>query len=453
MDTGDADATVDTTGDGSVDGPIDALADGVDGVAGDAEPDAGGPFVPIEVNAGLIHSGPASVSTPATWNAHLPKLVGDGTAWYAVHTHFPQDTNGRYAAILRRPVGAALDAWTEVARVSYPHQPPGVVMDTSRRMHMVFDCLRPAGQDVSCFQGGAGTAGNTSRFYHLVFSARDASDFLRFDSYANDNAWTAESNGYHGIGTTSDGTTIWAFANANWGRVVQWSNGGQSGTTTTLTIPVGTLLYPIIAGHPSLGAGQLTLYAGEFDPAGGNNAAYLASTGYTGTTSSLQQFFRRAPSQIEPGATNAYPSDLLYDESGTLYALSYLPDGSGGCSELLRFDGGTSQPPTILPVGCVSNYAKLKFSSLGILYLLTPGSGADVRIGVSADRGETWSWHTVPIMGLPSNGDIRYVGFTPIKAYTSPTVHDPDRWVVFFSGLEASNQARSSYVGELAIAP
>jgi len=457
-----ADAPVDATNDASADAPEDASTEAGDDAAPDALtdappdalPDGGPPFVPTEMHAGLIHSGPGLVATPATWNAHLPKLVGDGSYWYAVHTHFPQDVATRYAAIMRRPVGSAIDAWVEVARVSYPHQPPGIVMDTSNRLHMVFDCLRPAAQDVTCFQGGAGTAGNTSRFYHLVFSARDATNALRFDSYANHSEWTAESNGYLGIGTTADGTTVWALANSSWGRVVQWwASGSQLGTTTTLTVPNGYLLYPIIAGHPTLGSAELLLYAGEFDPAGGNNASYVASTAYAGSTSSLQQLFRRAPTQLEPGAVNAYPSDLAYDPQGTLFALSYLPNGAGDCTELLRFDGGLAQAPTVLPVGCVSNYAKLKFSSQGVLYVLTPGSGANARVGVSGDRGDSFTWHDIPIVGLPVNGDVRYIGYTPVKPYTSPTVDDPDRWVVFFAGLDGSNQARFSYVGELGLSP
>lgn len=454
----DAPDPADAAPDGIVDAmdAADASADGDDDAGADGAADASeaGPYVPVELRAGLIHAGPVRVSTPPTWNAHLPKLAGDGAAWYAVHTHYPQDVAGRYAAIMRRIEGAPLDAWSEVARVSYPHQPPGIVIDTSRRLHMVFDCLRPGAADVTCFQGGAGTGGNTSRFYHLVFASRDAGDQLRMDTYANHNEWTAESNGYHGIGTTADGTTVWALADGGWGRVVQWwASGTQYGTTATLTVPDAYLLYPIVVGHPLLGSGQLTLYAGEFDPGGGSNASYVASTAFAGSTSSFWPLFRRAPSQPQPGTTQAYPSDLAYDEQGTLYALSYLPDGAGGCTELLRFAGGLGQPPDVLPVGCVSNYAKLKFASDGTLYLITPGSAADVSIGVSVDRGTSWTWHTIPISGLPDNGDTRYVGFTPVKEYHSPTVHEPDRWVLLFAGMDASGEARNSYVGVVDLAP
>jgi hypothetical protein len=445
------DAVTDALPDVAPDVSDDAAAD----AAADATEDApGGPFIPTEMRGGLIHTGPVPEKTPPSWNAHLPKLVGDGEYWYAVHTHFPQAVADRYAAIMRRAVGSALDAWVEVARVSYPHQPPGIVMDTSLRMHMVFDCLRPGSQDVTCFPGGAGTAGNTSRFYHLVFSARDANGALRFDTYTNHDEWTGESNGYQGIGTTSDGVTVWALANSSWERVVQWwSSGAQYGTAATLSVTPAYLLYPIIAGQPALGSSQLVVYAGEFDPSGGNNASYLASTAYSGSTSSLSQLFRRAPAQPEPGTVNAYPSDLAHDAHGTLYALSYLPEGTGQCTELLRFEAGLAHPPTVVKVGCSSTYAKLKHASDGALYLLTPGSGPNVTVGVSTDRGDNFSWYSVPITGLPSNGDVRYVGFTPVKPYTSPVAHEPDRWVVFFAGLDASDSATHSYVGEIDLAP
>ena len=439
-------------GDSGDDSPLDAQIDASSGDAGvgEAAPGDAGAFVPGAANAELISTSPARVLTPPAWNEHLPKLVGDGSFLYAVHTYFMDPVGTRFAAILRRPAAPAIGAghWTEVARVTTPHQPPGVVMDTSLRMHMVFDCLRPGATDVECFPGGAGTQGNTSRFYHLVFGARDAGGALRFDTYANANEWTAESNGYHGVGTTADGATWWSLADANWARVVQWSKGAQGGTVATLTLPNAYLLYPIHAAHPALGSGELVAYAGEFDPGGGNNASYLASTAYSGNLSGLSQLFRRAPSASAPGTVAAFPSDIAFDAAGTLYALSYLASDGGRCTELLRFDGGLGAPPTILPVGCASDYATLHFSRAGVLYLLTDASGASVTLGVSPDRGATWTWHNIPIQGVPaSSGDVQFHGFTPVKPYTSPALFDPDTLVFFFYGADAENGVSNSYLG------
>lgn len=425
--------------------------------AGDASPaDAGGPsgYVPASAACELIASGPARVSTPATWNAHLPKLVGDAHYLYAVHTHFPGDVASRYAAIMRRPAGAPGAGWTEVARVSYVHQPPGLVMDASARMHMIFDCLRPAGAAVTCFQGGAGTGALTSRFYHLVFSARDAQSALRFDTYANHDEWTVESNGYQGIGTTSDGVTFWSLANSSWQRVVQmWQPSGWS-TIDTLERPDAYLLYPIMAAPALAGSDSLLLYAGEFDPGGGNTSSYLASTAYLGDADGLELLFRRSPPEPPtPGTTAAYPSDLAFDADDTLFALSYLPDGEGGCTEILRFDAGLGSAPAIIPVGCVSNYAKLQFAADGTLYLLSSGAGQSARLGVSIDRGDSFSWHDVALAGLPANGDTRYFGFTVVKPYTSPDLYDPDRLTFFFAGADSENQAQHSYFGTIALVP
>ena len=455
---------------GSSTGAPDAGGDGPTGADANAEPpgDASdsatppgeaavdaGPFVPTAANVELIATSPARVLTPPAWNEHLPKLVGDGMFDYAVHTYFTDATDTRYAAILRRPAAPAIGAgqWTEVARVTTPHQPPGVVMDTSLRLHMVFDCLRPGATDVECFPGGAGTQGNTSRFYHLVFATRDGSGALRFDTYGNTNEYTAESNGYHGIGTTADGATWWSLADANWARVVQWSEGAQEGTVATLTVPNAYLLYPIHGAHPMLGSTQLVLYAGEFDPNGGNNASYLASTAFSGNLSGLSELFRRAPPSAAPGTIAAFPSDIAFDAAGTLYALSYLPSDGGQCTELLRFDGGLGKAPTILPVGCDSDYATLHFSRAGVLYLLTDATGPAVTLGVSADRGQSWSRHTIPLQGVPaSSGDVGFHGFTPVRAYTSPALFDPDELLFFFYGVDANNGVVNSYMGGIHLA-
>ena len=149
----------------------------------------------------------------------------------------------------------------------------------------------------------------------------------------------------------------------------------------------------------------------------------------------------------------AFPSDIAFDATGTLYALSYLPSDGGQCTELLRFDGGLAAPPVILPVGCTSDYATLHFSRAGVLYLLTDAPGATVMLGVSADRGQTWTWHMIPIAGIPaSSGDVQFHGFTPVRAYTSPMLFDPDVLMFFFYGADVSNGVSNSYLGEIRLA-
>jgi hypothetical protein len=216
-----------------------------------------------------------------------------------------------------------------------------------------------------------------------------------------------------------------------------------------LTTPNTYLLYPIQASSPMPGSQELILFAGEFDPTGGNNASYVAATAFAGNASALSPLFRRAPMTPLRGVINAFPSDLAFDASGTLFALSYLPMGGGACTQLSRFDGGLSAPPTMLPVGCVSDYAKLQFSQGGTLYLLTDGAGADVVLGISRDRGASWSWATIPIVGLPAVGDVQFHGFTVVKPYHSPALFDPDRLRFFFYGADAAGGVANSYLGEI----
>jgi len=438
----DVDADVDSDGDGDADGDHDA----------DADPDMDlGPFVPTHVAAEVVSSGPARVSTPPSWNAHLPKLVADDVHLYAVHTHFTPDVEGRFALLLRRPRAGGV--WTEVMRLVHVHQPPGIVMDVGGRLHLVFDCLRSTAPPDACYSvGGAGTGGLGSRFYHLVFSGRDSEGALIFTTYANVNEWTSESNGYHGIGTAADGRTYWSLADSSWNRVVQAMGTGlafETLGTLDAVAPAANLLYPIMA-PPPVGSAALVVYAGEFDPGGGTTASYLASSAWHWSSDDgWSSLFRRAPATPTAGATNAYPSDVDYDLDGTLLALSYLPAEEGECTELLRFDGGLGAAPTILPVGCVGNYSKLQVASSGAYYLLAGSGGTALRLGVSDDRGESWSWHEVPIEGLEATGDTVLYGFNPIAPHTAPAAYDPDVARFVFSGSDASGLAQHSYYGEM----
>jgi hypothetical protein len=428
--------------------PSDAWEEDTSGEGqGDASDAA--PKPPV-VHAELVAASPAGEATPPTWNAHLPKLAGDGVFLYAVHTYYPQAVAPRYAAIMKRRADQPGAAWTEAAKVLYPHQPPGIVIDTSARLHMVFECLRPAGADVECFQGGAGTAGMTSRFYHLVFSAHDTDGSLRFDTYANDNEFTQVPNGYDGIGTTASGVTWWSLADESWNRVVQWwSSGSAFGTGPVLSKPLYYLLYPIHASRPD--TSELVLYAGEFDPGGGNNASYDGSLAFSGSMSAMPELIERAPAAPVPGTVNAYPSDVAFAPDGTAYLLSYLVKGAGQCTELIRYDNGFGQAPGIIDMGCVGNYSDLQVGAGGEIFLLTSGTGANVKLGRSSDKGATWAWQDVPIEGLPSNGDVMWFGMTVIKPYTSPLIYDASRMAFFFSGYDASNLARYSYYGTVEV--
>lgn len=419
---------------------VDAVAE--DSVASDIAVDSASDalFEPSGVTAERIFTGPVRVKTPPTWNAHLSKLVADDKYFYAVHTHYPDATADRFAVVMRRAREGG--PWTEVSRVLYPHQPPGVVMDRNQQMHMVFDCLRPGATDVTCFPGGAGTAGVASRFYHLTFSARDAAGALRFDTYANFNEWTAHSNGYHGL-ETSGALTVWSLADQTWGRVIQYrSEDGKTGSLT-LKRPDTYLLYPI---H----AGEIT-YAGEFDPGGGTNAGYPASVVYDGNleTGFSYERMRLTPSTpVAPGAVGSYPSDVLVDDAG-VFILSYRVDGPN-CTELRRFDTGFSNPPKVIPLGCIDNYAKMQLASDGTLYILASSSSNKLRLGISRDRGDTFSWKDLPVTGV-TTGDVVFFGATPLKPYTSPRAFDPDRFVFFFSGTDATATAQHSYLGTIAL--
>lgn len=393
------------------------------------------------LTAELIHSGPTRVDTPPSWNANLPKLAADSTHLYAVHTHFTAGVAARSCTILRRLRTGG--PWVAVATIRYPQQLPGIVMDTAQRLHLVFNCAAPAGD---CFQGGAGG----HRFYHLIFGTRDGSGALRFDTYLNYDEWPLANDGYLGLGTAADGTTIWSLADSSWSRIPQWWRSGSSyGTFPALVSSGSYLLYPVTAAQPA--ANRWLMYFGEFVP-GAGNAYYRASTAYLWDppASGARLLFRETHPSPAVGVNNAFPADVAWDERGVLHVLSYLL-GTPDCTWLRRYDDGLASPPRLLPVGCAGNYAKLQIDRHGTLYVLAAGAGATVRLGVSHDRGESWTWADIPIVGVPAVGDARYIGMTPVKPYTSPALYDPDVLRVFFSGVDAAGGAQHSYYGELAL--
>jgi len=456
------DAGIDAGWDAGFDAGMDGGADAAD--AGDGEDDGGGQDAgfdagddggPISyvIQGELVTSGQVPVTqAPPTWNAHLSKLASDGEYLYVAHTHYPAEVENRSTHIMVRPWGSPGEGFGEVATLYHVHQPPGIVMDTSGRLHMVFDCLRAGGVATNCFQGGAGTGDNLIRFYHLIFSAHQADGVLRFDTYQNYNEWTAETNGYHGLGTTADGYTWWSLMDSSYRRQVQWwYSSDQYGTLNPLSLSGVYLLYPIHACHPDTGSDNLLLFLGKWDPNAGNNAAYLGSIAYRGALS-LFDFTQLVdlPALMDV-TTGGFPSDVSTSPDGsTTWLLNYRPKPSGECNELLQYPADLSGSPEPVDVGCTGTYTTLQVSRSGVLYTLSPASaGKFMRLRVSRDQGLSWTEEDVPIQGLPDNGDTRYVGITAIKPYTSPMVYDPDRMVFFFSGRDDNQNFQHSYLGEL----
>jgi hypothetical protein len=443
--------------DGPGGGIVDLAADSQDSAADSATtPDSRGPPspdssstdtadtsshapAPLPSSATLepLSTSPTGVATPPTWNANLPKLAGDGAFYYAVHTYYADDAASRYAEVLSRPASGG--AWSVLATISYPHQPPGIVIDSAGRLHLVFVCQRPGSDDVTCFPGGAGTQGDTRRFYHLVFEARDAGGRLRADTYGNWDEWSGATNGYLGLGTTPDGITWWSLADSDWRRVVQsWAEGGDTDTLATLDFYPYYLLYPV---HAALSQRELLLFAGAFDPAGGNNAAYPSAVAFSGDGA------RFVPTwSLYPGGSAslaAFPDDALLDEAGAT-VLAYVDDGA--CDTLLASALGTEYEMESR-LGCLGTYAKLHRDG-DALWLLAPAASPDWTVARSLDGGTTWESTSVSLDGLDP-GDVSLAGFTLLRPDTSPLAADPAVVRFFASGLAADGLAYRSYFGEL----
>jgi len=428
--------------------------------------------VPTAVKAEVVAANPSAVTTGPMWNPNLPKLSGDASFLYAVHTYYSEGLNlkSRYAAILRRSANLAVTGWAEVARVYYPHQHPGIVTDVNLNLHLVFNCQRPGSTDVTCFQRGAGTTGNASRFYHLIFNGRHPDGSINFGTYANYNEYTAMNNGYLGLGTIgygstgpAPGTTFWSLEtwapdgppNIGWQRVVQWSfdNGGphQSGSWPNIPQRVSKLsydlpqLYPIMAGHNG-SSEPFLIFTGEFRMTypPGSNAAYEASLLHTGPFNpaplALKYVATPASGTCTPADLKAYPNDVAFDNSGILFLLTHH---HAGCNqpntEILRFSNGVNDAPVVTPIAPpavgIGTYSKLQFSSDGTLWILPSQTvtNGTVVVGASTDRGMNWTWYSLPITGI-TTANKRFLHFTVVKPYTAPLVYNSNRILFLFEG-------------------
>jgi hypothetical protein len=407
--------------------------------------------IPSEIAAQLVFEAPAATSTPATWNAHLPKLTADQYNFYVNYSFETPETAPRYSAVLVR--ARAGGAWREAARFRYQHQPLGMVMDRAGALHVAFDCLQLApGMDGLCFQGGASSAGLASRFYHLVFSARNNSNELRFDTYANHSEWTAQSNGYIGIAVAPNDTVEWSLADSGWRRHVQRFRSVPQPAGPVLTALPRYLLYPINAWTSEFGL----MFVGEFDPAGGNNAGYPASTLYAtraGESASVLRILPDAP--VAAGEVGVFPSDLDVARDDTIYALAYVKSGMvDHCTKLFRIERGllfgARANASEFAMGCLDSYAQLQLVDEQTLVVLSAANGHNVRLGWSTDRGATWEWRTVPITGI-NPADIAINSWTLLDDRNSPREFRADRIAMVFTGVQAGNSFRRMYFAEFAL--
>lgn len=417
---------------------------------GAVEPDAGPIVVPATISGQLVDRLAMRVDTPPTWNSHIPKLVSDGAFLYAIVHHSPPGpTTNRRTRILRRAIDG--EEWSLAATMEGLHQPPAASFDSEDRLHLAFDCLHNAGAVQTCFQGGVSSAGIRSRAYHLVFGARSEDGALRFDTYTNRDEWTLVSDGYHGIGSNSLGQTVWSFLSDGAPRILQTTTGETTGTFPGLERDAVTFLYPI---HIPLEDGSVLSFVADFDSSGGTNAGYPSASLLQTTTEGTENLLTLRPTPaVASGTVGAFPSDLDVDVDGTFLALAYRQDEAAGtCTELLRFEDGIHMPPVTVPVGCLSNYAKLQVASDGQLFIISSGGPArSFPLVHSDDGGATWTWHSIAI-DIPDSPEETYIAPTPLEARTSVSGFDPDVIRFVFSGTNAAG-ANALYYAELSLAP
>lgn len=415
----------------------------------------GGSLSPARAGASL---GPLTTSriatdsvrgdTPTTWNAHLPKMATHDGWEYFVYTRTSSTEpvfGMRTAWIFKRRVDSV--NWAYANRVfNYFVNVPGLVIDTSGRLHVVFTCAA----DSTCTSGGAhGYGVTTARFYDLIFTKTNANGSFKLgpDTYENYDEWPYESCGYLGVGTDpATGETFGSLSfpdatnNCNLGNPnithSQWVFNLRTGSPTWLlppkVDPSTWNLYPQIAISPS---GTRYYVAGEWVP-GGNSARYgsFALTRWTGSGFDQPAF---TDSVSDPNGDDrwVFPSDMSYGPNGELYFLYVKYAGAQGCNSYLIKEtsagSGIFSSPTAL--GCRGSYAQLQVDSLGRVYILQDNDGAHVPkllVSVSTDEGSTFGVpQEFPVPksadGLPAaSTDITQP--TLVKPWSTPETYDRD---------------------------
>lgn len=179
---------------------------------------------------------------------------------------------------------------------------------------------------------------------------------------------------------------------------------------------------------PAIAVTETTATGRVFHGIGGSTGNLLQSSSfqYVGLLETgagvLRVVALQAP-QLVMGAHGSYPlfmAGLESSRDGTLYAHIHGRFANGECTYLYRFS--TTGTITTRSLGCHEFTGQLQvIDDNQLLFVEAIGGAAGLRIGYSANRGETWSWRDVSV--LSSQGLMLGELFTApslVRPATSP---------------------------------
>ena len=423
----------------------------------------------LEVKAELVRRARDQQYSDVTigWNTKLPQITCDGTDLYLMQFTWLTEFGGQEFQVMRRPLegGPWIPFFTWGASF-FPawsfHQPPAILVDDNRRLHLIFDVSK--------------------RAHHIVFSRRDSDDRLLATESTNSNEWTTPSFGYQGA-TTDGQRTYWTMNTPAWLQVQQsWPR--QPGNWTDFAHPrirpiksdLVQLFYPLMAPLPSgPSPDMLTAFAEQI---GGRWPGMQLDWSDRSRRRLVRAELHRAPvgSRYTVRAT---PCDLEYDGRGGWHLLVYLYRGANLHSlELWSYErarrGTFGEHPHRRRV--ISDYAiqlktftyqyprslpKLQINRRGTMCLVYSPGITDtsprrmaINVGWSRDGGASWHWRNDVPLSVAAK-DVRRDDLAPgslslMKAYHA-SQFDPDKMRLNFPLLDSRGWGNGSFYGELCI--
>ncbi len=133
---------------------------------------------------------------------------------------------------------------------------------------------------------------------------------------------------------------------------------------------------------------------------------------------------------------------------GTLYIHAHGRFDSTNCTRIYRREPGAGGAINFTALGCRGFGAQLQVIDNSQLLLVEPfGAVEGMRIGHSADRGETWTWRDVSVtFNPPLVGAVRFAAPSLVRPATSPNAFDPHKVRMLFS-LSIPESAGTNFSG------
>lgn len=356
---------------------------------------AADPDPPAVVRATVVSDDLALTNVVPTWGAQIPKVVYDGS-WYYAATLDGDGAQYPWSAQVWRSRNGTV--WTPVVRLpGHVYQPVALLVDGEGDLHLQVACYTGA----ECYPGVAPAPGaDLGAVYpvRLEYKNHAPDGSVDFTTPEDHTIRAAGSERYYqGLAIDPAGRYLYsAYAVDGWDlriNVFDTVTGEDVHTSEVGSPPAGRAwLYPRV--QPGTEPGEVSLSFSQY-VLGTPNSAYLDaallfSSGDGGRTFAHQEVLTSNPAPDGDGNW-VDASDLTVDAAGEVHTVFYRRDGGVGT---LYYQRGLDGDP--VPVGDIDNHSQILVAPGGEISVFS-SQGADRVVATSTD-GVDWTIerHTVP---------------------------------------------------------